>query len=229
MQVLIGFDRIGLEMIFIYCPPLSDLDILHLDDDIIVLNKPEGLLSVPGRLAEHKDCLETRVQAQYPRATTVHRLDGDTSGIMVMALNIEAHRHISKQFEIKTTQKTYIAIVDGIVEADSGSIDLPLLCDWPNRPLQKVNHEDGRKALTHWRVLDHLDDATRLELTPVTGRSHQLRVHCLSMGHPIVGDRFYATQDGIRKSNRMCLHAHLLTMRHPKTENEMTFCSDVPF
>lgn len=216
-------------MTFIYCPPKTDLDIVYKDNDLIVLNKPEGLLSVPGKAEEHRDCLELRVQSRFPRATTIHRLDMDTSGILVMALNIESHRHLSRQFEVKSTRKTYICIVDGIVEEDSGTIDLPLRCDWPNRPLQMVDHEQGKKALTHWKVIERMEDVTRLELMPITGRSHQLRVHCLSMGHVILGDRFYAGSEAIRKANRLCLHAHKLIMTHPKTEEELVFIAPVPF
>ncbi len=216
-------------MTFFYCPPETGLNILHKDEDLIVLDKPHGLLSVPGKAEEHRDCLETRVQSEFPRARIIHRLDMDTSGILVMAMHIDSHRHLSKQFEVKTTQKTYIAIVDGIVEKDQGTVDLALRCDWPNRPLQMVDQEQGRKATTHWKVLERFEDATRLELTPITGRSHQLRVHCLSLGHPILGDRFYASGGAMMKSNRMCLHAHKLVLQHPRADEEISFRSEVPF
>ena len=213
----------------IYKPPQTELDVVHLDEDIIVLNKPSGLLSVPGKEAEYKDCLETRVRQMFPRVSTVHRLDMDTSGLIVMALHLDALRHLSKQFENRMTKKTYVCLVDGFVAEDEGSVDLPLRCDWPNRPLQMVDHEQGKKALTHWSVMDRFDEMTRLELIPVTGRSHQLRVHCLSMGHPIIGDRFYAPEDVVKKASRLCLHAMTLTIRHPRTGEELTLRTEVPF
>lgn len=218
-------------MTFQYVPPQTPLEILHFDEQIIVLNKPSGLLSVPGRAEAHKDSLYLRVLDEYPDATVVHRLDMDTSGVMVMARTKEAHRHISRQFEEKTTKKTYICLVDGLVKDDAGSVDLPMRCDWPNRPLQIVDFEQGKKALTHWKVLERLPEKqmTRLELTPVTGRSHQLRVHCQAMGHVIIGDRFYAPEDIIAKSDRLCLHAACLTLMHPGTGEMMTFDAVVGF
>ena len=164
------------------------LDIIYQDDDIVVLNKASGILSVPGRLPEHQDCLQNRVQRVLPTATIVHRLDMATSGIMIMALNKPAHVAISRQFEQRKTQKSYLARVWGLVELNEGSVDLPLISDWPNRPKQKVDHENGKKSLTHYRVLSHNDSIdeqanTLLELTPITGRSHQLRVHMLALGH----------------------------------------------
>jgi len=216
-------------MTFIYLPPQSEIDVIYHDDDLVVLNKPSGLLSVPGRAIEHKDCLETRVQLRFPTATTVHRLDMDTSGIMVMALNKEAHRHLSMQFEKKTLKKSYISLVSGVVVENTGVIDLPLRCDWPNRPLQMVDPELGKKALTQWRVLARYEDSSRLELTPITGRSHQLRVHCLSMGHAILGDRFYGEPDIIAKSKRLCLHAEMLELELPSVADRKVFKTKCPF
>lgn len=211
-----------------YCPPIKPyLDIVFQDDDILVLNKPSGLLSVPGK--EHADCLQARVQRVFPTATVVHRLDMATSGLMVMALNKAAHRHISKQFELRETAKTYQAIVFDRVQQDSGEINLPLICDWPNRPKQMVDHEQGKKALTHWRVLERNTQSTRLELKPVTGRSHQLRVHMLSMQHPILGDSLYAHDQALKMSNRLNLHAMFLSFRHPVSEQTLYFESEVPF
>ena len=139
---------------FVYAPPMSPyLDILYQDDDLVVLNKGSGLLSVPGRLAEHRDCLQNRVTKVLPSATIVHRLDMATSGILLMALNKPAHVSISRQFEKRQTKKTYIARVYGQLEKNEGSVELPLICDWPNRPKQKVDHENGKKALTHYRVI----------------------------------------------------------------------------
>ena len=211
-----------------YCPPMTPyLDIVFQDDDILVLNKPSGLLSVPGK--EHADCLQARAQKVFPTATVVHRLDMATSGLMVMALNKPAHRHISKQFELRETAKTYQAIVFGLVQKDSGEINLPLICDWPNRPKQMVDHEHGKKALTHWRVLERNNNRTRMELKPVTGRSHQLRVHMLSMQHPILGDGLYAHGQALEMTDRLNLHAMFLSFRHPVSEQTLDFTSQVPF
>lgn len=212
-----------------YNPPCGPLDILHHDEHMIVLNKPSGLLSVPGKHADHKDCLESRVQAEFPSATTVHRLDMETSGILVMALTKQAHRYISRGFEDRKTDKSYIARVDGIVASDEGSIDLPLICDWPNRPRQMVDHESGKNALTHYKVMEREEKATRLALYPITGRSHQLRVHCLSMGHEILGDPLYGRDDTINAADRLQLHATSLTIFHPETCEKITFNSPVPF
>ena len=213
-----------------YAPPTSPyLDIKYQDEDFLILNKPSGLLSVPGKAPEHKDSLQFRVQRVLPTATIVHRLDMATSGLLVMALNKAAHRHISKQFELRQTQKSYIAVVFGQIEQESGEIDLPLICDWPNRPKQMVDHTRGKSAQTHWRVLNRQESSTRLELTPITGRSHQLRVHMLSIGHPILGDRLYAHDEALGMSSRLLLHAQTLSFKHPQLEQTMTFKCPVPF
>lgn len=220
---------------FIYQPPMSPyLDIVYQDNDIVVLNKPSGLLTVPGRLPEHQDCLQNRVLKVLPTATIVHRLDMATSGIILMALNKPAHVDISRQFEKRQTKKSYIARVFGKVENSQGSVDQPLICDWPNRPKQKVDHEQGKAALTHYRVLSYAqnDDnqiTTLLELTPVTGRSHQLRVHMLCLGHPIIGDRLYAHPLALNASNRLQLHAQMLQITHPVSAQTLTFTKDCPF
>jgi tRNA pseudouridine32 synthase/23S rRNA pseudouridine746 synthase len=220
---------------FIYLPPMSPyLDIIYQDDDIVVLNKASGILSVPGRLPEHQDCLQNRVQRVLPTATVVHRLDMATSGIMIMALNKPAHVAISRQFEQRKTQKSYLARVWGLVKQNEGSVDLPLISDWPNRPKQKVDHENGKKSLTHYRVLSHNDStdeqaSTFLELTPITGRSHQLRVHMLALGHPILGDRLYAPEEALSMRNRLQLHALNLSLFHPSTEQAITFNAPCPF
>lgn len=205
------------------------LEIVSQDDDILVLNKPSGLLSVPGKAKEHADSLQFRAQSVFPTATVVHRLDMATSGLMVMALNKPAHRHISKQFELRETTKTYQAIVFDKVQQDSGEINLPLICDWPNRPKQMVDYERGKKALTHWKVLERMANTTRMELKPVTGRSHQLRVHMLSIQHPIIGDRLYAHDQALAMANRLNLHAMFLSFRHPVTDQTLCFESKVPF
>ena len=215
---------------FIYQPPMSPyLDIVYQDDDIVVLNKGSGLLSVPGRLVEHQDCLQTRVCKVLPTATIVHRLDMATSGIMIMALNKAAHVAISRQFEHRKTQKRYIARVYGRVTEQTGEIDLPLICDWPNRPKQKVDHEQGKKSLTRYQVLSYEDNSTLVELTPITGRSHQLRVHMLALGHPIQGDRLYAHDKALSISPRLQLHAQMLTITHPVSGESLTFTRDCPF
>lgn len=210
------------------------LDIIYQDDDIVVLNKASGILSVPGRLPEHQDCLQNRVQRVLPTATVVHRLDMATSGIMIMALNKPAHVAISRQFEQRKTQKSYLARVWGLVEQSEGSVDLPLISDWPNRPKQKVDHENGKKSLTHYRVLSYKNAtdekaSTFLELTPITGRSHQLRVHMLALGHPILGDKLYAPKDALIMRNRLQLHALTLSLFHPSSEQAITFNAPCPF
>ncbi|MBL4766256.1 MAG: RNA pseudouridine synthase [Rhodobacteraceae bacterium] len=200
---------------FTYHPPSDPLDIVYSDAHYVIVNKPAGLLSVPGKTAALADCLEARVQAQWPQARIIHRLDMSTSGVMVMALGPEAHRHIGLQFEHRQTRKSYIAHVWGRVQGASGRIDLPLICDWPNRPLQKVDFEVGKAAQTDWEVLTLEEDYTRLRLHPKTGRSHQLRVHMLSLGHPILGDRLYAHERAFGAAGRLLLHAESLGFRHP--------------
>ena len=219
---------------FIYQPPMKPyLDIIYQDDDIVVLNKGSGLLTVPGRLPEHQDCLQNRVKRVLPSATIVHRLDMATSGILLMALNKAAHVNISRQFEQRLTQKSYIARVFGHIEQESGTIDLPLICDWPNRPKQKVDYEHGKASQTLYRVLnrktDNGTDTTLVELTPITGRSHQLRVHMLALGHPILGDRLYAHHQALTTSPRLQLHAQMLVINHPKTNEKIEFMCPSPF
>ncbi|MTI10559.1 RluA family pseudouridine synthase [Curvivirga aplysinae] len=215
-----------------YSPPAHEgLTILYKDESYLVLDKPSGLLSVPGRAEENKDSLATRVQTEYPNATIVHRLDMDTSGIMVMALSKEAHRDISRQFEHKETDKSYTAIVWGLIEGKEGSVDLPMRCDWPNRPKQIVDHEQGKFALTHWKCLAHdeVNNTSRIALFPVTGRSHQLRVHMQALGHPILGDPFYAKGDAFEASSRLLLHATELNFTHHKSDDRIKIKSNVPF
>lgn len=213
-----------------YNPPTTPyLEILYQDDDLLVLNKPSGLLSVPGKAPHHKDSLQLRVQRVFPSATIVHRLDMATSGILVMALNKPSHVGISRQFELRQTSKTYIARVYGQVAQDEGTIDLPLICDWPNRPKQMVDHERGKQAKTHWTVIGRAEQETLMELTPVTGRSHQLRVHMLSLGHPILGDRLYAHPKALAMASRLQLHAQQLGFSHPIGEQDLNFECPVPF
>lgn len=217
---------------FHYAPPVTpDLPILYRDDDILVLDKPAGLLTVTGKTPDLFDCLESRVREIFPRATVVHRLDMSTSGVIVMALNLPAHRHLSLQFEQRKTSKTYIAHLWGKLTPESGRVDLPMRCDWPNRPRQIIDPEQGRSAQTDWKVLSH-DDAqniTRVALSPITGRSHQLRVHMMSLGHPIMGDEFYAHDEAFSAAPRLMLHAWQLTLAHPETGQNMTFEAPCPF
>lgn len=220
---------------FVYQPPMSPyLDIIFQDEDIVVLNKSSGLLSVPGRLPEHQDCLQNRVKRVLPSATIVHRLDMATSGIMIMALNKPAHVAISRQFEQRKTKKSYIARVFGTIADIEGSVNLPLICDWPNRPKQMVDHENGKKSLTNYSVLSYStlssgDETTLVELRPVTGRSHQLRVHMLALGHPILGDRLYAHEKALAVSPRLQLHARNLSLTHPVTGELLCFVAPCPF
>ncbi|MFQ3235079.1 MAG: tRNA pseudouridine32 synthase/23S rRNA pseudouridine746 synthase [Paraglaciecola sp.] len=213
-----------------YTPPTWPyLEIVFKDEHFLVLNKPSDLLSVPGKGIERQDCLQHRVQRVYPTATIVHRLDMATSGLLVMALNKAAHRHISRQFELRQTHKTYIAKVYGQVSGDEGCVDLPLICDWPNRPKQMVCLQSGKPAQTLWRVLARSKQDTRLELSPITGRSHQLRVHMLSLGHPILGDRLYAPHQALQLAPRLQLHAQSLGFMHPYHEGNVSFFAAAPF
>lgn len=211
-----------------YDPPQDPLEILHEDSDIIVLNKPSGLLSVPGRGEHMADCLLSRVQAAFPDALLVHRLDRDTSGIIVFALTPHAQRNLSMQFEKRTTKKTYVARVSGTVAEKTGTIDFPLIVDWPNRPLQKVCHETGKAAVTNWRVLRYDEGETRVRLTPQTGRSHQLRVHMLALGHVMLGDPLYATGDALNYP-RLMLHSEELRIKHPESGKGVSFRAKAPF
>lgn len=211
-----------------YAPPQDPLEILHEDDQVLVVDKPTGLLSVPGRGAHLADCLLTRVQEVFPTALLVHRLDRDTSGVMIFALTPHAQRHLGLQFEKRQTKKTYVARVFGIVSDNSGTVDLPLCVDWPNRPRQHVDHVNGKPAQTDWKVLRRGDGETRLRLMPRTGRSHQLRVHCLELGHPILGDPFYATGPA-RDFDRLMLHSAELRFNHPDGGRGMRVTAPVPF
>lgn len=214
----------------IYNPPLDPyLDVVFQDDDVLILNKPSGLLSVPGRQVMHKDSLQSRAQKQFPSATTVHRLDMETSGLIVMALNKASHVHLGRQFENRQISKTYIARVFGHMPTETGSIEAPLICDWPNRPKQKVDFEHGKQALTHWQVLTHEDQTTLIQLQPITGRSHQLRVHLLHLGFPIVGDQLYAQGDALDFADRLQLHSQSIGFIHPKNNCPLSFSTKTPF
>ncbi len=195
----------------------EEIRILYQDDDLLLVRKPDLLLSIPGRHPLNKDCLVTRLQQRFPSASIVHRLDLDTSGIMVIPLNKPAHAHISRQFQQRQVEKSYHAIVYGVIGQDSGEIDLPITCDWANRPRQKICHENGRSALTRFEVLQRGADRTRVLLKPVTGRSHQLRIHMRELGHPILGCDMYAHAEALAMAPRLMLHASTLAFEHPTT------------
>ncbi|CAL4867072.1 Dual-specificity RNA pseudouridine synthase RluA [Asticcacaulis sp. MM231] len=202
--------------------------VIFVDDHMLVAEKPAGLLSVPGRLPQHKDCLITRLQSLYPDVLTVHRLDMATSGLMVFARGPEVHRTLSKAFADRQVDKRYIAVVAGDLSAD-GEVDLPLIKDWPNRPRQMVDHATGKPSLTRYRILGRAEGTTRIELEPVTGRTHQLRVHMMAIGHPILGDDFYAPPEIEALSPRLLLHAEHLSLPHPVSGARIDFHSAAPF
>lgn len=214
---------------YIYNPPQDPPDIIYQDAAITIVNKPANLLSVPGKAIEHADCIETRLRDMFSDTLLVHRLDMATSGVMVFARTKDAQRNLGLQFEKRHTRKIYIARVWGHPKQDNGHIDLPLTCDWVNKPKQKVCYERGKPSQTDWEVIEREDETTLMRLYPKTGRSHQLRVHMLELGHPIIGDRFYATGPAFDAADRMQLHAKSLTLRNPLDGQEMTFDTSVPF
>ena len=215
---------------FHYQPPLTPyLDIIYQDDDILVVNKPSGLLSVRGKAPEHWDCLEYRVKLVLPTARIVRRLDMATSGVMVLALNAEAQRNLNRQFQLRQTGKSYIARVSGRIAADQGTICLPLICDWPNRPKQMVCYQRGKASVTHYQVMERSANVSRVQLTPVTGRSHQLRVHMQMIGHAILGDKFYAAPEAYASAERLQLHAQTLTLHHPVNGKPLIFSVNCAF
>lgn len=218
-------------MLFHYAPPRQPwLTVLYEDAQIMVVNKPSGLLSVPGKDPAHRDSIMARIQQRHPQAESVHRLDMATSGVMVVALTKQAERELKRQFREREPQKRYVARVMGHPAADKGTIDLPLICDWPNRPRQKVCFDSGKAAQTHYTVLARDADGTaRVQLTPVTGRSHQLRVHLLAIGHPILGDRLYGDDAVIAAAPRLQLHAEWLAITHPTRGIPMTFSALAEF
>ena len=212
------------------CPSLPPLTIVHADDALVAVDKPSGLLSVPGRGADKADCALSRVQAQFADALTVHRLDMATSGLLLLARGTAVQRTLSVMFESREVIKHYEAVVTGLVAQDEGEIDLPLLADWPQRPRQKVDRLQGKPSLTRFRVLqrDTATRTTRLALQPLTGRTHQLRVHLLAIGHPIAGDTLYATGNAPTAA-RLMLHATRLELRHPATSDDLVLASVAPF
>jgi len=202
---------------------------LFIDADLLVVDKPSGMLSVPGR--SEPDCMAARVQAHVADALVVHRLDMATSGLMLFARGKTMQQHLSRAFARREVHKRYVAVVHGLMQHSAGEINLPLAADWPQRPRQKVDHELGKPALTRYQVLarDSTNGTTRVALEPVTGRSHQLRVHMLALGHPILGDALYAPGDVQAKSPRLMLHAQSLALTHPRTGHELRISQDPPF
>ena len=213
---------------FDYRPPDVPLDILYQDDQVIVVNKPAGLLSVPGKLEGRTDCLVSRLQAALWDTLLVHRLDCDTSGVMIFARTKQAQGFLGQEFEKRRAKKTYVARVAGEMVGEQGHVDLPLGADWPNRPRQMVSHDHGRPAQTDWQVIGGSPGETRVRLSPLTGRSHQLRVHMLALGHPILGDPIYAT-GAARAYPRLMLHAETLALHHPKTGAWVEYSAPCPF
>ncbi|GGB47708.1 RluA family pseudouridine synthase [Shewanella inventionis] len=215
--------------IFTYQPPsIPWLDIRYKDRDIIVINKPSGLLSNPGRSPDTHDTAITRLQQVYPEAILIHRLDCDTSGIMIFARNKKAESNLKTQFQHRQAKKVYVAEVSGHMQTLEGKVNFALGPN-PDSPPFQMTTETGKAALTYFRVLEQRAQTTLMELKPHTGRTHQLRVHMLALGHPILGDEFYADEATINASKRLNLHAQSLTITHPYTQIEMTFFSQHPF
>jgi len=214
-----------------YSPPCDDgLDLVYQDDSILVANKPAGLLSVPGRGADKSDCMATRLQMKFPDALVVHRLDMSTSGLMMFARGVKMQRRLSQMFRERLVAKRYMAVVAGKLEPATGEIDLPIAVDWPNRPLRKIDAESGQLSLTRYRVLSHdaASAISRVELEPVTGRTHQLRVHMAAIGHPILGDELYGGAAS-ESAERLLLHAGELSFAHPLDDVFLNLISGPPF
>lgn len=208
-----------------------DIGILYQDDDIVVVEKPDLLLSIPGKHPLNRDSVLTRLKERYEWVNLVHRLDLDTSGILIAALSKEAHANLSQQFAQRTVDKSYTAVLDGRIEPQDGEINLPIIADWPNRPLQKICFEQGKPSLTKYQCLsfDENNQSTRVLFKPVTGRTHQLRIHAREIGHPILGCDMYAHEEAYKKSKRLLLHANMIIFTHPVTGQEIQLESDVPF
>ncbi|ERL97755.1 ribosomal large subunit pseudouridine synthase A [Rhodobacteraceae bacterium HIMB11] len=211
-----------------YNPPNDPIEVVYEDAHVVAVNKPTGLLSVPGKGEHLSDCMLSRVMVAFPDALLVHRLDRDTSGVMVFALTVHAQRSMSMQFEARSTKKTYVACVAGEFKESEGEIDLPLIVDWPNRPKQMVCHETGKPAVTEFKRMSVTDGRSRLRLFPKTGRSHQLRVHCLAIGHPILGDPLYAPET-VADFPRLLLHSEELRINHPESGKGLRFRAKCPF
>jgi tRNA pseudouridine32 synthase/23S rRNA pseudouridine746 synthase len=211
-----------------YNPPNDPIEVVYEDAHVVAVNKPTGLLSVPGKGEHLSDCMLSRVIVAFPEALLVHRLDRDTSGVMVFALTPHAQRSMSMQFEARRAKKTYVACVAGEVQESEGEIDLPLIVDWPNRPKQMVCHDTGKPAVTKFKRVSVTDDQSRLRLFPKTGRSHQLRIHCLAIGHPILGDPLYSPET-VTDFPRLLLHSEELRINHPESGKGLRFRTKCPF
>ena len=205
--------------------------VVHADAQLIVVDKASGVLSVPGRDINNRDCVVSRLQPDYGEVLVAHRLDFDTSGLIVFARDKATLSALSKQFQARSVDKRYEAVVAGLVADDSGEIDLPLALDWPNRPLHKVDYETGKPSLTRYRVLerDPQRNCTRVELEPITGRSHQLRVHLMALGHPILGCPLYGSPQTQAAAERLLLHARDLAFTHPASGARLAFHAATPF
>lgn len=203
-------------------------ELIYQDDHLLVASKPAGLLAVPGRGADKQDCLAARIQREFADMLVVHRLDMATSGLMVFARGIEMQRLLSQLFRLRKVDKSYVALVAGKPAPATGEVDLPLMADWPNRPLQKVDLQSGKPSLTRYRLLEHDADMdrSRILLEPVTGRTHQLRLHMAAIGHPILGDAFYGD---VTTAPRLLLHARSLGFVHPVIGKPLNFINEAPF
>jgi tRNA pseudouridine32 synthase/23S rRNA pseudouridine746 synthase len=204
----------------------NPVDLIYQDDYLLVANKPAGLLAVPGRGEDKQDCLSARLQQQFPDSLVVHRLDMSTSGLMIFARGADMQRCLSLVFQEREVEKRYVAVVAGRLEPDTGEVNLPIAADWPNRPLRMIDAELGKPSLTRYRVLGFDADNTRVELEPVTGRTHQLRVHMKAIGHPILGDALYGDA---ASAPRLKLHATMLKLLHPVTRAHLHFVDAPPF
>jgi len=204
----------------------SNLDMIYQDDYLLVANKPAGLLAVPGRGEDKQDCLSARLQQKFPEALVVHRLDMSTSGLMIFARGAEMQRCLSLMFQEREVDKRYVAVVTGKLEPETGEVNLPIAADWPNRPLQKIDAKLGKPSLTRYRMLGFDACNTRVELEPITGRTHQLRLHMAAIGHPILGDALYGDAES---APRLLLHATMLKLLHPVTRAPLHFVCEPPF
>lgn len=212
-----------------YAPPKAKVCYVHVDADLIVIDKPAELLSVPGRGPDKADCALSRIRTDYPEALTVHRLDMSTSGLLLFARSKTSQKRLSVQFEKGVIGKTYVADVWGRPAPPTGQIDLPLGQDWPNRPRQKVDHVDGKPSQTSYVTIGTHARGVRLDLTPLTGRTHQLRLHLATIGHPILGDDLYAHPEALAAAPRLHLHATRLELIHPTSNERMAYQSPCPF